>query len=341
MSQIDLSQLKNKQVLVTGGCGFIGSEVAKQLSALGANVTIIDNLSSGKKEYIQNLSNVTLITCDLNDEKKVKSAITNKEYVINLAALPFIPDSYYYPREFFDVNVNAIISMLLSLKKENKIRRFIHISSSEIYGSSQYTPMDEKHPTIPQSTYAVSKLAGERVVYTMHKEHEIPVVIIRPFNSFGPNITQPYIIPEIISQIIDGKEELKLGNINSRRDLTFVSDTANAIITSLIAPDVVGETINVGSGNSLIIKELVELISEIFSKKVSISFDSSRLRPHDVDSLVCDNSKAKKILGWEPTISIKDGLEQTIQWAQQNKILLKAPFKGWTSTYRQEKLMAD
>lgn len=341
MPQIDLSDLKNKEVLVTGGCGFIGSEVTKQLSALGAHITILDNLSSGKKEYIKNLSNVTLLTCNLSDEKNVKSAITNKEYVINLAALPFIPDSYYHPREFFDVNVNAIISMLLSLKKENKIRRFIHISSSEIYGSSQYIPMDEKHPTIPQSTYAVSKLAGERVVYTMHKEHEIPVVIIRPFNSFGPNITQPYIIPEIITQIIDGKEELKLGNVNSRRDLTFVSDTANAIITSLIAPDAVGETINVGSGNSLIIKELVELISEIFSKKVSISFDSSRLRPHDVDSLVCDNSKAKKILGWEPTISIKDGLEQTIQWAQQNKILLKVPFKGWTSTYRQEKLMVD
>lgn len=341
MSQIDLSQLKNKQVLITGGCGFIGSEVTKQLSLLGANITIIDNLSSGKKEYIQNLSNVTLINCDLRDEKSVKSAIKNKEYVINLAALPFIPDSYYYPKEFFDVNVNATISLVLSLIKHEKIRRFIHISSSEVYGSARYTPMDENHPTIPQSTYAVSKLAGERVVYTMHKEHDFPAVIIRPFNSFGPNITQPYIIPEIISQIIEGKEELKLGNVHSRRDLTYVSDTAKAIITSLLAEAVIGETINIGSGQSLIIKELVELISEIFSKKISISFDPSRLRPHDVDSLVCDHTKATNLLSWEPSVTINDGLKQTVDWVKQNHILLKAPFKGWTSAYRKDKFMEE
>ena len=204
MTNNDLLVLKNKEVLVTGGCGFIGSEIVKQLSMIGANVTIIDNLSSGKEKYVEDLSNVKLITGDLLDDHTIESVVKDKEYVINNAALPFIPDSYYIPKKFFDVNVNATISMALSAIKEKKVKRFVHISSSEIYGTARYTPMDENHQTTPQSTYAVSKLAGERVVFTMYKEHNLPAVIIRPFNSFGPNITQPYIIPEIITQIMKG-----------------------------------------------------------------------------------------------------------------------------------------
>ena len=181
--------------MVTGGCGFIGSEVTKQLSDLGAKITIIDNLSSGKEEYVKDISSVSLITADLNDKEKIQELVKEKDYVIDLAALPFIPDSYFYPNEFFETNVNATINLVLAVSKEKRIKRFVHISSSEIYGSARHVPMDENHPTTPQSTYAVSKLAGERVVFTMHKEHNIPAVIIRPFNSFGPNITQPYIIP--------------------------------------------------------------------------------------------------------------------------------------------------
>ena len=194
-----LNELAEKEVLLTGGCGFIGSEVTKQLSNLGSKITIIDNLSSGKEEYVKNISNVTLIKVDLNDKEKIHELVKDKDYVIDLAALPFIPDSYFYPNEFFETNVNSTINLALAVSKEKKIKRFVHISSSEIYGSARHVPMDENHPTTPQSTYAVSKLAGERVVFTMHKEHNFPAVIIRPFNSFGPNITQPYIIPEIIS----------------------------------------------------------------------------------------------------------------------------------------------
>ena len=217
-----LSILENKEVLVTGGCGFIGSEVTKQLSKLDSKVTILDNLSSGKEEFIKNLPNVNLIKADLTDDSKVKSIVEGKDYIINLAALPFIPDSYYYPKKFFEVNVNGTIELALSAINEKRIQRFIHISSSEVYGSARIVPMDENHPTIPQSTYAVSKLAGERAIFTIHKEHNLPAVIIRPFNSFGPNITQPYIIPEIILQVLNGKKILKLGNIESSRDFTFV-----------------------------------------------------------------------------------------------------------------------
>ena len=320
-----LSNLKNKEILVTGGCGFIGSEIVKQLSQIGASVTIIDNLSSGKEKYIQGLSNVKLITADLLDNDAVRSAVKDKEYVISNAALPFIPDSYYLPKKFFDVNVNATISLALAVIKEKKAKRFVHISSSEIYGTARYIPMDESHHTTPQSTYAVSKLAGERVVFTMHKEHNLPAVIIRPFNSFGPNITQPYIIPEIIRQILKG-DVVKLGNLNAKRDLTYVTDTARGIILSLVKEGIVGEVINIGSQRSYSIKELVSLISEIMRKEVTLEVDPLRFRPYDVDTLICDYERATKLLGWKPEITVREGLEKTIEWTKKEGVNIGIPF---------------
>jgi len=325
MADNELSNLKNKEILVTGGCGFIGSEIVKQLSQIGASVTILDNLSSGKEKYIQGLSNVKLITADLLDNDAVRSAVKDKEYVISNAALPFIPDSYYLPKKFFDVNVNATISLALAVIKEKKAKRFVHISSSEIYGTARYIPMDESHHTTPQSTYAVSKLAGERVVFTMHKEHNLPAVIIRPFNSFGPNITQPYIIPEIIRQILKG-DVVKLGNLNAKRDLTYVTDTARGIILSLVKEGIVGEVINIGSQRSYSIKELVSLISEIMRKEVTLEVDPLRFRPYDVDTLICDYERATKLLGWKPEITVREGLEKTIEWTKKEGVNIGIPF---------------
>ena len=332
MTNSELSNLKNKEILVTGGCGFIGSEIVKQLSQIGASVTIIDNLSSGKEKYIQGLSNVKLITADLLDDHAIESVVKDKEYVINNAALPFIPDSYYMPKKFFDVNVNATISLALAVIKEKKAKRFVHISSSEIYGTARYTPMDENHQTTPQSTYAVSKLAGERVVFTMHKEHNLPAVIIRPFNSFGPNITQPYIIPEIIRQM-EKNDVIKLGNLNAKRDLTYVTDTARGIILSLVKEGVIGEVINIGSQRSFSIRELVSLISEIMDKKVSVEVDPSRFRPYDVDTLICNYERATKLLGWKPEITVKEGLEKTVEWAKKEKFDIGIPY---TERYEME-----
>ena len=319
---------------MTGGCGFIGSEVTKQLSELDAKITIVDNLSSGKEEYIKDISGVSLIAADLNNKEKIQELVKEKDYVIDLAALPFIPDSYFYPNEFFETNVNSTINLALAVSKEKRIKRFVHISSSEIYGSARHVPMDENHPTTPQSTYAVSKLAGERVVFTMHKEHNFPAVIIRPFNSFGPNITQPYIIPEIISQLLKNQDKITLGNINSKRDLTFVSDTARGIILALVVEGIIGETINIGSQRALSIKELAQTIAGIMGKEISINVDSTRFRPHDVDTLICDYNKANKLLGWKPEVSINEGLEHTIKWVKENGITFNKPFKGWTSSYR-------
>jgi nucleoside-diphosphate-sugar epimerase len=323
-----VNNFQDKMVLVTGGAGFIGSEVVQQLIEKGAHVTVLDNFSSGKKKYLPIKSKkLKIIKGDIVDEKIVKKAVKDQEAIIHLAALPFIPDSYYYPAEFFNVNAIGSVNLLWNAIKSNSTQKFIHISTSEVYGSAQYIPMDENHSTVPHSTYAVSKLAGDRVAFTLHKENGFPVVIIRPFNSFGPKYTEPYIIPEVINQILKGNKQLTLGNVNTTRDFTYVSDTANAIISSIDAKNVNGEIINVGSGNETSIRDLVGKIAKIAKKKIEIKYDESRERPYDVNRLYCDNKKAKKLLKWKPKVSLNVGLTNTFNWALENKTEFKAPFK--------------
>ncbi len=215
---------KDKRILVTGGAGFIGSEVVSQLVKKNATVTVLDNFSSGKKQYLPKKKNLKIIKGDITDEKIIRRSVKDQEFVIHLAALPFIPDSFYYPADFFNVNTTGSVNLLWESVQSKTVTRFVHISTSEVYGSAQHVPMDENHPTNPHSTYAVSKLAGDRVAFTLHKENGFPVVIIRPFNSYGPKYTQPYIIPEIMNQLLNGNKELMLGNISATRDFTYVSD---------------------------------------------------------------------------------------------------------------------
>ena len=319
---------KDKRILVTGGAGFIGSEVVSQLLKKNAMVTVLDNFSSGKRQYLKNnKKNLKIIKGDITDEKIVSRSVKDQEYVIHLAALPFIPDSFYYPADFFNVNTTGSVNLLWKSIQSKTVSRFVHISTSEVYGSAQHVPMDENHPTAPHSTYAVSKLAGDRVAFTLHKENGFPVVIIRPFNSYGPQYTQPYIIPEIMNQLLNGNKELMLGNVDATRDFTFVSDTANAIIRSLESKKAIGEIINVGSSNEISIRDLAFKISKIAKKKIKIRYDESRERPYDVNRLVCNNDKAEKILNWKPRITMDQGLNKLFQWAIKNRITFEAPFK--------------
>ena len=327
-------ECKGKTIFVTGGAGFVGSEIVRQISASGGTAIVYDNLSSGKKKFIQNYPRVKIIKGDVKNRLTIHKAIQKSQYIINLAALPFIPDSFHYPQEFFEVNTNGTLNLILESINHKKIKNFVHISTSEVYGSAKKSPMDENHPILPQSTYAVSKLAGEKAVFTMHKEHDFPAVMIRPFNTYGPNITQPYIIPEIIMQVLGKDSEIKLGNINAERDFTFVSDTANGIIRALFSKKAIGETINLGSGRSHKIKDIVKSVSSILEKKVTISTNKDRLRPFDVNKLVCDNRKAKKMLDWEPKITFDEGLKNTINWIKENSVELRTPFRGWPKQYR-------
>jgi len=193
--------------------------------------------------------------------------------------------------------------------------------------------MDEDHPTLPHSTYAVSKLAADRAVFTMHKEHGFPAAIMRPFNSFGPNITQPYIIPEIVLQLLNENSALHLGNVASSRDFTFVSDTARGIILALSEKRAIGETINLGRSVENKIRDLAYLIAELMGKEIHIEADDARLRPFDVERLCCSNKKAEELLDWKPEVSLEDGLRATIDWIKKEGLSFKDPFGGWTKTY--------
>ena len=319
--------LKNKRVLVTGGAGFIGSEVVSQLLEKKSLVTVLDNFSSGKRQYLPKSKQLKIIKGDIRDEKITAKAIKDQEVIINLAALPFIPDSFHHPSDFFSVNTMGSVNVLWNAINAKTPELFIHISTSEVYGSAQKTPMDENHPTAPHSTYAVSKLAGDRVAFTLHKENGFPIVIIRPFNSYGPQYTQPYIIPEIMNQLLNGNKELMLGNIEATRDFTYVSDTADAIIRSLESKKAIGEIINVGSNSEISIRDLAFKISKIAKKKSKIRYDESRERPYDVDRLLCNNRKAQKLLDWKPTINLDQGFKKLFQWSIKNRIIFEAPFK--------------
>ncbi len=324
-----------KRVLVTGGAGFLGSAVVKELCHGGAHVMVLDNFSSGRREYLRNVTETNglkVLDGDICDAEMVEKCARDQELVIHLAALPFVPDSYYHPRDFFRVNVDGTLNLLLAADRSESVERFVYVSSSEVYGSAKSEPMDENHPTLPHSSYAASKLAADRVSFTLSKELGLPVVIVRPFNSFGPNITQPYIVPEIIVQASTGNGELSLGNVDAYRDLTYADDTARGIVLSAIRPGIDGEVINLGSGNAISIRELALKITSLMGKHVTIKHDSSRLRPYDVGRLICDNSKAWKMLGWKPFIPLDEGLRRTIDWVRSNNVNFQSPFRNWYRT---------
>ena len=325
-------KLAETKVLVTGGAGFIGSEIVRQPCELRAKVTVFDNFASGKTEYLNGL-NVEVVRGDVCNKASISETLKDQEIVIHLAALPFIPDCYVNPGAFFEINAIGTMNVMWGAIQSKSAEKFVHISTSEVYGSAKYVPMDENHPTLPHSTYAASKLAADRAVFTLHKEHDFPAVIIRPFNSYGPRITQPYIIPEIVTQLFN-RDQLILGNVNASRDFTYVSDTARAIILAAVEQKAIGETINIGSGNDIKIGDLAVLIAELIGKKVPIVQDQSRFRPYDVERLFCNNSKARELLGWKPQVSLVDGLRTTIEWIKANPLKFKEPFKGWPRAMR-------
>lgn len=320
------------KVLVTGGAGFIGSTLVRKLLSMKYHVTVLDDLSIGHTENLPKNAKLRLIKGDVRDFDLVSRVIRNHPYVVHLAAQAFIPFSYQMPLQVAEVNALGSINVLKTCI-DSEVKRLVHISSSEVYGPAQYVPMNEKHPIQPYSTYSVAKVAADLWAQTFFWEHKLPVAILRPFNTFGPHESLPYFIPEMIRQCL--KEPIiNVGNLETSRDFTYVEDTANAMVKALETENIEGEIINIGTGKTHKMKDVLALIKkETHVKEKQVVLDKSRFRPRDVETLVTDNSKARKILGWTPTTTFEEGIRKTIKWYKDNGQTWGYEKHGWKWRY--------
>ena len=269
------------KILVTGAEGFIGSHLIERLIAKGHQITAFVLYNSfnffGWLENIdkQNFKKIKVITGDVRDYQSISSAIKNQDIVINLAALIAIPYSYQSVRSYIETNIIGIQNILEAVKTY-KVKRLIHTSTSEVYGTAQFVPIREDHPINSQSPYAASKASADQIVMSYHRSFNLPVTILRPFNTFGPRQSMRAVIPTIIGQFLTSKK-ITIGNLTPTRDFTFVKDTVEAFTKSLKAKDIIGETINIGSNFEVSIKEIIEMVSIITNRKIEIKSDKKEL----------------------------------------------------------------
>lgn len=316
---------KNKKVLVTGAGGFIGSHLTERLVELGSDVYAFVRYNSrndwGMIELLPEKTKrkINVITGDIKDGDTMRRVAKDIDIIFHLAALIPIPYSYFHPREVIETNVIGTLNVLMAAK-ENNVKRIIHTSTSETYGTAQYVPIDEKHPLQAQSPYSASKISADKIAESFYLSYGLPVTIIRPFNTYGPRQSARAVIPTIIIQALT-KEEILLGSLHPTRDLTYVSDTVEGFIKIAEADDrVLGEVINIGSNFEISIGDLAKKVISLINKNVRIKFDVSRVRPEksEVERLLVDNRKAKELIGWEPRVSLDEGLKKTIEWISKN-----------------------
>ena len=308
-------KIEGENVLVVGGAGFVGSQLVRELLDIGANVIVYDNFLHGRRENLEEIKNqIEIVVGDILDEWKLSETFRKycPTYVFDLVGDTYVPTAYDIPKRFFRINVEGTLNVLMACKMYN-VKRVLYVSSTEVYGEANTQPMRENHPLNPLNTYAVSKMAADRLCFTFHHEHNIPVIIARIYNSYGPRETEPYVIPEIITQLSKGKV-VYLGNIEAKRDFTYVSDTAKGLIATMCSGIPNGEAVNIGSNRVYSIKELVSLIAEITQCNYEICIDKRRLRRFDINIFQCDYSKLHNATGWRPIVNIKDGLKMTVDW---------------------------
>ncbi|HXF51945.1 MAG TPA: SDR family NAD(P)-dependent oxidoreductase [Dehalococcoidia bacterium] len=319
----DLS-FRGKRVLVTGAGGFIGSHLVERLVEEGADVTaLLRYTSRGQRGCLEFLAPSVLdcvrpVLGDIRDLDAVRDVVKGSDVVFHLAALIGIPYSYAHPQEVIDTNVTGTANVLLAARENGAIERVVLTSTSEVYGSARYVPMDEAHPLQAQSPYAATKIAGDALGESFYRSFETPVVIVRPFNAFGPRQSARAVIPTIIAQALSGSE-LRLGALDTVRDFTYVEDTARGFLEVARCGACVGEVVNLGTGRGVSIREVVRLVGEALGKELRVVGDERRLRPEksEVSRLLADASKAERLTGWRPAVSFEEGLRRTIAWVAE------------------------
>jgi NAD dependent epimerase/dehydratase len=319
-----MASLSGRSVLVTGAGGFIGGHLVEMLVAGGASVTAFVRYNSrnerGTLDWIspEVSAEVEVVAGELRDIESVARAVTGREIVLHLGAQIAIPYSYVNPRDFFEVNVLGTLNVAQACLAAG-VQRIVHTSTSEVYGSARQVPITEDHPLEPQSPYAASKLAADKLMDSWHRSFELPVVVLRPFNTYGPRQSARAIVPTIISQALAG-DTLRLGSLHPRRDLTFVRDTAAGMLAAATAPDAVGQTIQLGTGEAVSVGEIVTLVGDLMGKELRPVLDEARVRPRnsEVELLLSEPTRASEVLGWRPQVALRDGLERTIEWVALN-----------------------
>ena len=317
------------KVLVTGAGGFIGSHLTEHLVELGTNVKAFVRYNSrndwGLLELLprEKLDEIEVIRGDLKDGDAIRQAMEGVDIVFHLGSLIAIPYSYVHPRETIETNILGALNVLTAAN-EYGVEKLVHTSTSEVYGTARYVPIDENHPLQGQSPYSASKIGADKIAESFYRSFELPVAIIRPFNTYGPRQSARAVIPTIITQALT-KDKIFLGSLHPTRDYTYVKDVVEGFIKVAESPKSVGDVINIGSNFEISIGDLAEKIISLIGTDAEIITDPVRVRPQDseVERLWCDNTKAKRLLGWEPKTSLDEGLKRTIEWISDNINLYK------------------
>jgi dTDP-glucose 4,6-dehydratase len=315
----------NNRVLVTGADGFIGSHLTEALVKKGYQVKAFVHYNSFNSwgwldhSTTEIKQKIDIFSGDIRDPHGVKEAMFGCDYVLHLAALIAIPFSYHSPDSYVDTNIKGTLN-ILQAARELGIKKLIHTSTSEVYGTAKYVPIDENHPLQGQSPYSASKIGSDQLVNSFFTSFELPVMTLRPFNTYGPRQSARAIIPTIITQLLEGKEKIELGSLEPTRDFSYISDTVNAFLSAIESNSGLGEVINVGSGFEISIGKVAQLISDQMGLKLEILSSKNRIRPEksEVERLWADNSKAKDLLSWSPSYGQIDGfakgIQETIAW---------------------------
>jgi dTDP-glucose 4,6-dehydratase len=313
-----------ERVLVTGAGGFIGSHLVEQLLERGARVrAFVRYTSRGDIGFLNSLpgevrAQIEIVTGDLRDSSAVEQAMRECQYVFHLGALIAIPYSYLHPREVVETNVLGTVNVLEAARL-HKPKRVIHTSTSEVYGTARTVPIDESHPLQGQSPYSASKIGADKIVESYFRSFDVPAITVRPFNTYGPRQSTRAVIPTIITQALK-RADVHLGSLSPTRDFTYVTDTARGFICAAEADRGLGDEINLGTNNEISIGALVQKIENLIGYKINVVCMEERMRPpkSEVERLHADNSRANELLGWRPEVSLKDGLQRTIEWIKQH-----------------------